>query len=309
MNRDTRYTIYVLALAALVMVATAGLTAAGSASTPDPADASLSNTDFEVVDQDDALTDEEKAALTDLVRESEALQQHFDGNDALQIDVRQSKTLADSELVAVADEYQVRISPPSDDQLPGATLSVDLDEQTLTIENTVAAVDDIEVNVEGDDRLTDEESDHLTELLLNDEDVGYQIQTGLGEPDAIDVTVVDHDGVEFGENFVAIEITADNAGETIHAAVDLDEETVQFKHLRMMVDVENDDEFTFTQRDVEATKISDVENDSEVEMIGSEEIEVTEIEIEDDENISEVGDEFTIDVIESGNESISGDDN
>lgn len=309
MNRDTRYTIYVLALAALVMVPTAGLTAAGSASTSDPADASLSNTDFEVVDHDDTLTDEEKAALTDLVRETETLQQHFDDSDALQLDVRKSKTLADSELVPVEDEYLVRISPPTDDRLPGASVSADLDEQTLTIKNTVAAVDDVEVNVEDDDRLTDEESDQLAEILVDDGDVAYQIQTSLGEPDEIDVTVVDDDSVEFGEKFVAVDVTADNAAQTIHAAVDLDEKTVRIKRMKMMVDVENDNEFNFTHRDVEATNISDVKEDRDFEMIGPEEIEVTEIEIEDDENISGVGDQVTFDVIESGNESITGDDN
>ncbi len=60
MHRDYRYTVYVLALTALVTLATVGLAAAGSANTSVPADASLSNADIEVVDHDDALDDEDR---------------------------------------------------------------------------------------------------------------------------------------------------------------------------------------------------------------------------------------------------------
>ncbi|TYT61694.1 hypothetical protein [Natrialba swarupiae] len=235
MHRDYRYTVYVLALTALVTLATVGLAAAGSANTSVPADASLSNADIEVVDHDDALDDEETDDLLELVRDIEALQEHFDGVDALQADVYQAQALDDGKFVAIEDEYDVRLAPSDDDRLPRASLSIDLGERALVIDDTVAPLGDVTTTVEDDGLLTDEEAEQLTETLLDDDDIAYNVQTQLDEPESVEVAVTDRDGDEVGA-----ELTAGENGTTIFATVALEEETVRSHHVEMEFEIDDD---------------------------------------------------------------------
>ncbi|CAI49838.1 uncharacterized protein NP_3494A [Natronomonas pharaonis DSM 2160] len=301
MQRDYRYTVYVLALAALVTLATAGLTVAGSASTSDPADASLAETDFEIVDHDDTLTDEETDEISDLVRETEPLQEHFDGVDALQLDIHQSKALDDGAFVPIEGEYTVKLSPPSDDRpLPSASLSVNVDESALVIDRTIAPIDDVNVTVEDDGHLSDDEIDQLTGALPDDGDVAYQIQTFLGEPDTVEMAVTDRDGDE-----VDADVTVDGASDTVHVTVDIDEETVLSNHVAMQLDsdeLDEEDDLTLNvdmsaDTDTDGAADESDETDAEAENVDTDEREEITVEIVDDDGLEDAGDEFTFTVV------------
>ncbi len=54
--------------------------------------------------------------------------------------------------------------------------------------------------VEDDGLLTDEEAEQLTETLLDDDDIAYNVQTQLDEPESVEVAVTDRDGDEVGLN-------------------------------------------------------------------------------------------------------------
>ncbi|AFZ74520.1 hypothetical protein [Natronobacterium gregoryi] len=294
MQRNYRYTAYVLALAALVLLVTVGFAAAEGEYTTAPADASLSSTDFDVGDHDDVLTDEEVDELVAFVRENESLQDHFDGVDTLQTDVYQSHELDDGELVAIDDEYDVRLSPPNN-RLPRASVTVSLEEveNALAINGTTAAFDDVSVTVEDSDRLTDDEADRVTSALLDDDDITYNVQASLGEPDAIELSVTDRDDDE-----VDVTVTTDDDDGTIHATVDLDEKTVRSHHMQLQFETdegyslefengtlstdveaggdEDDDATDLTAADADTVGVSIVETDDESDSDGEFYIELAE---------------------------------
>lgn len=308
MQRDYRYTVYVLALAALVTLATVGITAGAGVSTSDPADASFSDTDFDIVDHDNALSDKEEDELIDLVRDIKPLQEHFDGVDTLQLEVHQMKALDDEEFVPIEDEYNVHLSPSDDDRLPRASLSVALDEDSLVIDDTVAAVDDVNVTVKDGGNLTDGETDQLTETLLDDGDVAYQIQTLLGEPDSVEITVADRDDDE-----VNAEVTSDGVSETVHATVDIDEKTVLSNHVKMQFDSTEQDDLNVTvvSPNSDAVDLTDESNETGTtsDEAGVDVVEEVEVEIvNNDSDLEDTGDKFTFEVNENDHEQTIEDD-
>ncbi|MBZ6493376.1 hypothetical protein [Natrinema longum] len=219
MKQDYKYAIYVLALATTVTLATGLLVVAGDTGTNGSGDEQLDDTTVELVGDLDALTDDEADRLPHLVWEDEAVRSYFDDPDGLEFEVTEPTTYDedDDEFVPADDTVRVQVSPV-DERLPYAFVTVDLDEDTASLEQGLHSVDDVDVEFgEGKHRLTDDERDRVAQILLDDPDVEWEIKTLLEEPATVDAAVVDREG-----DRVSVALTAsDGQSSTVHADVDL----------------------------------------------------------------------------------------
>ncbi|ELY91193.1 hypothetical protein [Natrinema altunense] len=219
MKRDYKYAMYVLALATTVALAAGVLVVTGEPGTDDTRHAQLDDTDVELLGDQDALTADERDRLPHLVWENENVRSYFDDPDALTFEVSERTTYDEDagEFVPADDAVQVQVSP-ADERLPYAFVTVDLDEDTASLEQGFHSVDDVDIEFgEGTHRLTDDERDRIAELLLDDPDIEWEIKTLLDEPDAVDASVVDREG-----DVVSVTLAAsDGHSSAVDADVDL----------------------------------------------------------------------------------------
>ncbi|RZH66414.1 hypothetical protein [Natrinema altunense] len=219
MKRDYKYAMYVLALATTVALAAGVLVVTGEPGTDDTRHAQLDDTDVELLGDQDALTADERDRLPHLVWENENVRSYFDDPDALTFEVSERTTYDEDagEFVPADDAVRVQVSP-ADERLPYAFVTVDLDEDTASLEQGFHSVDDVDIEFgEGMHRLTDDERDRIAELLLDDPDIEWEIKTLLDEPDAVDASVVDREG-----DVVSVTLAAsDGHSSAVDADVDL----------------------------------------------------------------------------------------
>ncbi|WP_049921049.1 hypothetical protein [Halopiger djelfimassiliensis] len=292
MKREYRYTIYVLALAAAITVATGVIVATGDASTHDTTEASLENVTIELADEDDALTDDQAERLPELVWENDDVRRYFDDPDALAFEVSQRMTYDESADAVVPREDTVKVHvSPAGERLPYLFATVDLDAGTVSVQNGIRTPGDIDVEVSDEnDLLTAAERERVAKLLLDDPDVEWESQTLLGGPETLAVEITDRTD----EN-VTVSVTApDEDRPAIRATVALQNGAVEIEEYDTPGTAIELDAVNVTETNTDSTTIGGGQNNTIV--YGSDDAETLQLNVTDgngsaadDESGSETG--------------------